>query len=557
MAMSAAITWEFNASATANMVNGGGWKTGASGTDYSTATGAHLTITDLASDGAGGVSSVLTPFDAQDVGNVLHITATGTGFTVGWYEVVSIAGAVVTLDRSPGLSKTGGTAYLGGALSLNSTLDDEFFDQLVAGQKVYFLKGNYTLGEAVSAAGNGTTTLPICMTGYAGTRDTTCNGLDRPNIVCGTNTFVTGFYWWISKLNLTGTASPIFTLNFYSVLYNCKFLNSSTTDNYVALNVTEGSKVFDCECISYGGRGISLSNYCVCIGNYAHHSSTGIYASSGNNSIIGNIISSNLTNGILMNSIFQYIINNTIYGSENKNGIGINMGTKYDHFILNNIIYGFVTGISATAADKQTYVDYNDLYNNTTPVTNVTELSNDVATDPKFVNAAGTLISDCETQWSYADGDVTLTADPTVYKVGAKSMKAVCGVNLGAGDIVCANAITSTNMSTYDGIGVWVRSDTALAANDWQFLLSDQANCANIILAYNLPAMTANTWYWIYVGNQDMSTATAIISIGFKQVVDKGAMTFYADDVRGCDNDFSLDTGSGAIDTGFSYCKPV
>jgi hypothetical protein len=121
-------------------------------------------------------------------------------------------------------------------------------------------------------------------------------------------------------------------------------------------------------------------------------------------------------------------------------------------------------------------------------------------------------------------------------------MKAVCAAGLGAGDIACANAITSTNMSTYDGIGVWVRSTVTLAAGDWQLLLSDQANCANIILAYNLPAMTANTWYWLYLGNQDMSTATAIISIGFKQVVDKGAMTLYADDVRGCDNNFSIGT---------------
>ena len=68
--------------------------------------------------------------------------------------------------------------------------------------------------------------------------------------------------------------------------------------------------------------------------------------------------------------------------------------------------------------------------------------------------------------------------------------------------------------------------------------------------------MTADTWYWLYLGNQDMSTTTAIISIGFKCIVDHGAMTLYADDIRGCDNDFSLQTGSGCINAGFSYCKP-
>ena len=39
-----------------------------------------------------------------------------------------------------------------------------------------------------------------------------------------------------------------------------------------------------------------------------------------------------------------------------------------------------------------------------------------------------------------------------------------------------------------------------------------------------------------------MSSYTAIISIGFKQIVDKGAMTLYCDDLRATDNDFTIGT---------------
>jgi len=572
MAMSAAITWEFNASATANMVGGGGFVTDATGTDfsrYTTATAIEAAYpalgkfsgTDLACADGDVNPSVITSathnFVATDVGNVIHITA-GAGYTVGWYQIVSCAANAATLDRAVGTdgAKTDGTWYLGGALSLNSTLDDEFFDQLVAGQKVYFLKGAYTLGEAVSAAVNGTSQLPIFITGYTGTRDTACNGLDRPSIAGGENQFRMGQYTRIRNFISTSTATYGFCSVNYSQQINCKIINLGTTTSNTATGGATGINILNCEIIFPAGIGVYVASAMTLSGNYIHHCRIGLYYS-GVGIVTNNIIANINTTGISLSIANGGFINNVIYGSESKIGTGINMAANYNQYFCNNIIYGFVTGISATAADTQTYIDYNNLYNNTTPVSNVTELSNDITVDPLFTNAAGTLIDNCETQWSYADGDVTLTADPTIYKVGAKSMKAVCAATLGAGDIACANAIASTNMSTYNGIGIWVYSTVALAAGDWQFLLSDQANCANIILAYNLPAMSATTWYWFYLDGGDMSTATAIISIGFKQVVDKGVMTLYADDIRGCNNDFSLQAGSGCIDTGFSYCKPL
>lgn len=567
MAMSATITWEFNSGATANMVNGGGFKTGATGVDYSTATAAHLTIADLQSDGADNtkVHSDLTPFDTNDIGNVLHITATGTGFTVGWYEVTAVDAStppVATLDRTcGGTSLTGGTAYLGGALSLNSTLDSDFFQQLVAGQKVYFKKGNYVLGEATSGVTTaGTTQLPISVIGYTSTRDDTCNDLNRPYISTGAYGLLFYRRWQIKNLIVTSTGTYGVGADIASTLINIKAVNSAVLANYSAIEVfgTNGN-IINCEGIAFNGRGIrsgGITGVVVC--SYAHHSDTG--CSMGNpGSILNSVFANNKTNGITTAGEKNCILNNTIYGSEGKiQTYGINIAANYHHSIQNNIIYGCITGINATATDSQTYINYNDLYNNTTPVTNVTELSNDIAADPLFTNAAGTLIEDCEDAWNeQVIANVTASLETTIKKVGSGSAKFAITATFTTG-VIGSEVIASTNMSTYNGISCWIYSDHDLAAGDLQLLLDDHANCVSPVLTYNFPGMSATIWYWVYLCNLDMTSATAIISIGLKQNTDHdAAYNIYIDDVRGCNNDFSLGGASTCINTGLSYCKPA
>src|SRR3990167_9330472 len=175
-AMSASITWEVSSTATANMVNGGGFKTGASGTDYSLQNAAQWT----ASDGTSNVSTTFTSasmtFTSAIVGNILHLTA-GTNGTVGWYEITGYTDAnTITLDRNCSTgAMTNGTFYVGGALSLNSTLDDDFFEEISGantadGVKVWFKSGTYILGQTVSIAGAGGSQKPIVVEGYSSAR---------------------------------------------------------------------------------------------------------------------------------------------------------------------------------------------------------------------------------------------------------------------------------------------------------------------------------------------------------------------------------------------------
>jgi hypothetical protein len=150
MALSALIEWDVRT--TGSDSNGGGFKSGASGTDYSLQDAAQVTYADLVIDGADNtkVTSAGFPFAATAVGNILNVTG-GTGFTTGRYEVTAVASNVATLDRAVGtVASTGGAGKLGGSLLTIATVASAV---TVNGQKVHIKAGTYTLTAAAVMAG--------------------------------------------------------------------------------------------------------------------------------------------------------------------------------------------------------------------------------------------------------------------------------------------------------------------------------------------------------------------------------------------------------------------
>ena len=199
MPLSAAIVWELRATASANNVNGGGFKAGASGTDYSQQDAAQLNPTDLAcADTSTTLTSAAGGFTAAMVGNVIHITA-GTNFVVGWYEITAYTNAnTVTIDRtaaSAGLNASAGTGYVGGAMSLNSALDSDFFSAVVPGNTIWMKNGSFTMGESFTGGNNGTAANPIFLKGYNATRGDDPTGTNRPTLTEGALSFWLGQYW--------------------------------------------------------------------------------------------------------------------------------------------------------------------------------------------------------------------------------------------------------------------------------------------------------------------------------------------------------------------------
>lgn len=397
IAISSSVVWEVRAGATAANANGGGFKPGASGVDYSQQGTAQYNLTLVTTAAAN--ATLLSASAATDmVGNIAHIIS-GTNFTTGWYEIISVvAGVSITLDRTcTTAAGASGVVNIGGAISLNSSTanqtDTLFASSLVAGNTVW-IKGALTLAATFTATAGASGT-PINMFGYNATRGDNPTGSNRPSINCAAFVYTGGASNLISNVIFSGTASNILTVSGSSLTRNCKITNTSTTAGRTALNVaSSNTTIWDCEAISYRGQACSVGNSAQIDGCYFHDSdigvlltgSTGVY-------LINSIISSNVTQaisntgaGITGNSLF---LSNTFYGAENKLGQGINIVSGTTMFkLLNNIFYGFTTGILDNNGVGVNYGDYNDLNNNTTNYNGLTAGAHDITTSPAFVGVA-------------------------------------------------------------------------------------------------------------------------------------------------------------------------
>ncbi len=160
MAIAATAVWEIRTTATASNANGGFYNAAIGTNDYSQQDSAQYNLTGATSSGAGAV--ILHASAAADmVGNGAHVIS-GTNFTAGWYEIISVvAGVSITVDRAvtTGIGATG-VVNIGGALSLGSS-DDAVFESPSAGNIMWVKAGTYTLGGTVNIAKAGTTGLPI------------------------------------------------------------------------------------------------------------------------------------------------------------------------------------------------------------------------------------------------------------------------------------------------------------------------------------------------------------------------------------------------------------
>jgi hypothetical protein len=168
MALPAGTVFEVRPGVGSDTTAGGGFVAGSSGTDYSQQNSAQYNATDLASVSSLVVSSASHNFVAADVGNLIHITA-GSGFTAGYYQIVSVSANQATLDRSPGTAGVGGTYYVGGAMATVSNALANCTPNNTIWVKA---TGTYTVSavqnisiDSHTAPGN-----PLAIIGYTSTR---------------------------------------------------------------------------------------------------------------------------------------------------------------------------------------------------------------------------------------------------------------------------------------------------------------------------------------------------------------------------------------------------
>lgn len=428
--LSSTMVWEIRQTATAGGVNGGGYNASGSnpGIDYSQQDAAQFNLTLVTTAGADNV--ILTAAAVTNMNrNIAHVIS-GTSFTAGWYEITNVTpGVSIELDRACATGAgSGGVVNIGGAMSLNSTLDSELFSSFVAGNSVWQKAGTYVTVEPITGTG-GSTTSNIKWRGYNTTRGDAPTGSNRPTINVSAQTFIIGASWTISDLIIAGTTATtqVLIVGTDSRIRNCKITCSSTVAGKNAVTLAAGCATFNCEFVSQNGRAIDCggASDILIYGTYLHDSDIGVNGSAGSGITVVNCLFEDCkTAGFTISATAarSWILNSTFHGGiATPKGIGVrSTGAAATSLrIYGNIFNGLTTGIEiATAAQDSIVENYNDFFNCTTPRTLIATGENSITTNPAFsgvTQITGSTASTATVTLTQSGGDFSSVTDNVDY----------------------------------------------------------------------------------------------------------------------------------------------
>lgn len=258
----------------------------------------------------------------------------------------------------------------------------------VAGDIMYIYSGTYTASSNHTFWNDGTNTDHIHLVGISD-QDlmTEAQGDDRPLFEMGTYAFDCDNYWTWKNLRINAgvtTGDRKIRCDTDGIVINCKITVASTnTSHYAFYFGGTGGTLIDTEISNPLARGV-YGNGFLCQFCYIHDCAVyGIYAGGGAYTFLNSIFDTCGT-GIYMVGGSNRLLANTFYNCTTA----IDGQTGTDHVIINNTISSCTTGISYTSdPGDSTVVDYNNFYNNTADVSNISKGANTVAVDPSFVDA--------------------------------------------------------------------------------------------------------------------------------------------------------------------------
>jgi hypothetical protein len=396
-AVAAATVWEVRTAGADT--NGGGYVTGASGTDFSQQDAAQCTATDLVLVSTTTATSATCPFSATSPGNIIQITA-GTNFTVGFYQVVSQAAGTATLDRAAGtMGATGGTFALGGALAS----PNKACASMVAGNIEYVkASGTYTVTTScvVTQAGTGA---QFQFIGYTSSR--TDNG--KATWTTATNSIPLIRYVGAPLLGLTvqnftltntaGTRANAINNNGSDqvqglVVNNCTFDGFSSA---IQIRVGQTTSITNVEVKNSTGDGLTIGNLgggsntqTVLYNVYLHNNGgDGVDMNGIGITAFVNVVSASntadgvhFTNGGTIDDANFWFINSVLANNGGDGFESTSATVKTILQVVNSIIYGNTgTGIKAGVAPAFQYAVANGYGANGTDRSNFNAGTGDVA----------------------------------------------------------------------------------------------------------------------------------------------------------------------------------
>jgi hypothetical protein len=155
---------------------------------------------------------------------------------------------------------------------------------------------------------------------------------------------------------------------------------------------------------------------------------------------------------------------------------------------------------------------------------------------------SNTILHSCNSAFDETvDSDITVTVDTEDKKRGTGCNKFVIAAGASQNDIA-TDSISSKDISKYDYLECWIKSNVDVTAGNLAILLDDSASCASPLETLSVPALSADTWTYVRIALANPELDTAIISIGLKYGItsDFGACQIRIDDIKVVENDTAV-----------------
>lgn len=403
MALSEHTVWDVRT--TGSNTNGGGFVTGASGTDWSQQDAAQYAVTDAVTDGSSTITSATASFGTDVVGNILYITG-GTGAIVTDFYQITVRNSAtsITVERSTGLTTgTGATLNIGGSFQ---TIQTAMARMSIDGMIAYVKQGTYNLITAINTPTASFVTGDRRLLGYTTTHGDNPTGTGRPTVKTDGNAInallVDNMGWRIGSFIFDGSGASAGLTGIsadttqHTTIHHCKVVNFSIRGIDINTGPAAIANVIDCE-VTNCAQGITTTAYLKMINCWVHDN-TGVGLICGEFvTILRSVISNNTgasSDGI--QCAHHVAISHCVIMGNGRDGIrttfpyAIGLGGQ----IVNNVLmsnggYGIHTENGLARAYET--VDYNAFFNNTSGARNVILAGpHDVTlTADPFINAAG------------------------------------------------------------------------------------------------------------------------------------------------------------------------
>ena len=341
MAISSAAVVEIRLAG--NDTNGGGFVTGASGTDWSQQDAPQYSVTDGVTNGSTVITSASAGFGTDVVGNLVYVQGGGGAISSGWYQIITrTSSTTIVVDRATGLtSGTSTTLKIGGALASPGQAANILTVGGQTGFIKYYSSAPYSItSTAVNAPNglvNGVTNTAYC--GYDVTRSIYNLDANRPTVQLSTG--LTGAFiftninsvYFVQSLILDANNAPTSRCAQMSGEYfYVKSMNGITAG--LSQN-SNGGRAILCEVTGCSATPISLSNVYDC---YSHDNTL---TSPTNNGAV-------VANGVISNTIS---VNNNCIGIFPSAGAVVNNCVAYNNSLsgidcVNNTNILFINCIS-------------------------------------------------------------------------------------------------------------------------------------------------------------------------------------------------------------------